>query len=54
VDAERLRKELLAETFTLSTAFLHDPENFRVRPVTDLISNERTGKTAGLVVREEE
>jgi phenylacetate-CoA ligase len=54
VDAERLRKELLAETFTLSTAFLHDPENFRVRPITDLISNERTGKTAGLVVREEE
>ncbi|MFF9623851.1 phenylacetate--CoA ligase family protein [Streptomyces griseosporeus] len=54
VDAERLRKELLAETFTLSTAFLHDPENFRVRPVSDLISNERTGKTAGLVVREEE
>ncbi|MGC0334669.1 phenylacetate-coenzyme A ligase PaaK-like adenylate-forming protein [Streptomyces sp. SAI-170] len=54
VDAERLRKELLAETFTLSTAFLHDPENFRVRPVTDLISNERTGKTAGLEVREEE
>ncbi|MGV9273806.1 phenylacetate--CoA ligase family protein [Streptomyces griseosporeus] len=54
VDAERLRKELLAETFTLSTAFLHDPENFRVRSVTDLFSNERTGKTAGLVVREEE
>ncbi|MFF2571429.1 phenylacetate--CoA ligase family protein [Streptomyces sp. NPDC058084] len=52
VDVERLRKELLAETFTLSTAFQHDPENFRVRPVADLISNERTGKTAGLVVRE--
>ncbi|MET9954352.1 AMP-binding protein [Streptomyces sp. NPDC006339] len=53
VDAERLRKELLAETFTLSTAFQHDPENFRVLPVTELISNDRTGKTAGLVMREE-
>ncbi|MFF5973970.1 phenylacetate--CoA ligase family protein [Streptomyces sp. NPDC012769] len=53
VDAERLRKELLAETFTLSTAFQHDPENFRVMPVADLISNDRTGKTAGLVMREE-
>ncbi|MFI8829197.1 phenylacetate--CoA ligase family protein [Streptomyces sp. NPDC053431] len=53
VDVERLRKELLAETFTLSTAFQHDPENFRVRPVAELISNDRTGKTAGLVVREE-
>ncbi|MEU6624239.1 AMP-binding protein [Streptomyces litmocidini] len=53
VDAERLRKELLTGTFTLSTAFQHDPENFRVRPVTDLISNDRTGKTSGLVVLEE-
>ncbi|WP_030689297.1 phenylacetate--CoA ligase family protein [Streptomyces globisporus] len=52
VDAERLRKELLTETFTLSTAFQHDPENFRVRPVADLISNDRTGKTSGLVMRE--
>ncbi|MFG3343555.1 phenylacetate--CoA ligase family protein [Streptomyces sp. NPDC048018] len=52
VDVERLRKELLAETFTLGTAFQHDPENFRVRPVADLISNGRTGKTAGLVLRE--
>ncbi|MER7949308.1 AMP-binding protein [Streptomyces sp. NPDC096079] len=53
VDAERLRKELLSETFTLSTAFQHDPQNFRVRPVADLISNDRTGKTSGLVVLEE-
>ncbi|SEE07423.1 phenylacetate--CoA ligase family protein [Streptomyces sp. TLI_105] len=53
VDAERLRKELLTETFTLSTAFQHDPENFRVRPVADLVSNDRTGKTSGLVVLEE-
>ncbi|GAA3398755.1 phenylacetate--CoA ligase family protein [Streptomyces roseoviridis] len=52
VDAERLRKEILSGTFTLSTAFQHDPENFRVRPVTELISNDRTGKTAHLVVRE--
>ncbi|MFI1653338.1 phenylacetate--CoA ligase family protein [Streptomyces sp. NPDC020472] len=53
VDVEHLRKELLTETFTLSTAFQHDPENFRVRPVTELISNDRTGKTSGLVVLEE-
>ncbi|MFE5594307.1 AMP-binding protein [Streptomyces sp. NPDC056549] len=52
VDVERLRKELLTETFTLSTAFQHDPENFRVRTVADLISNDRTGKTSGLVVLE--
>ncbi|MFJ9607317.1 AMP-binding protein [Kitasatospora sp. NPDC101176] len=52
-DAERLRKELLAATFTLSTAFQHDPESFRVRPVDALVSNGRTGKTAALVVREE-
>ncbi|MFD4534749.1 phenylacetate--CoA ligase family protein [Kitasatospora sp. NPDC058397] len=51
-DAERLRKELFAATFTLSTAFQHDPESFRVRPVEELISNGRTGKTAGLVLRE--
>lgn len=53
VDAERLRKELLSETFTLSTAFQHDPDSFRVREVDDLISNERTGKTSNLVLREE-
>ncbi|MFI5646259.1 phenylacetate--CoA ligase family protein [Kitasatospora sp. NPDC051705] len=52
-DAERLRKALLAATFTLSTAFQHDPESFRVRPVDALVSNGRTGKTAALVVREE-
>ncbi|MBV6701217.1 phenylacetate--CoA ligase family protein [Kitasatospora aureofaciens] len=52
-DTERLRKELLAATFTLSTAFQHDPGSFRVRPVDELISNGRTGKTAALVVREE-
>ncbi|MEU8511713.1 AMP-binding protein [Kitasatospora sp. NPDC048722] len=52
-DTEHLRKELLAATFTLSTAFQHDPGNVRVRAVTELISNDRTGKTAALVVREE-
>ncbi|WP_030239026.1 AMP-binding protein [Streptomyces sp. NRRL S-350] len=52
-DVERLRKELFAATFTLSTAFQHDPESFRVRPVDELVSNGRTGKTAALVVREE-
>ncbi|MEV6107799.1 AMP-binding protein [Streptomyces sp. NPDC051940] len=51
--ADRLRQELLSSTFTLSTAFLHDPESFRVRVVDALISNERTGKTANFVVREE-
>lgn len=51
-DVERLRRDLLSATFTLSTAFQHDPESFRVRPVDELISNDRTGKTAGLVVRE--
>ncbi|MEV4612414.1 AMP-binding protein [Kitasatospora sp. NPDC049258] len=53
VDTERLRKDLLSATFTLSTAFQHDPESVRVRRVDALISNERTGKTAGFVVREE-
>ncbi|MER7771688.1 AMP-binding protein [Kitasatospora sp. NPDC096140] len=52
-DVERLRKELFAATFTLSTAFQHDPGSFRVRPVAELVSNGRTGKTAALVVREE-
>ncbi|WP_030269913.1 phenylacetate--CoA ligase family protein [Streptomyces sp. NRRL B-24484] len=53
VDTERLRKEILAETFTLSTAFQHDPQSFRVRAVAALISNDRTGKTSDLVVRED-
>ncbi|MFJ4186704.1 AMP-binding protein [Kitasatospora sp. NPDC089509] len=52
-DTGRLRRELLAATFTLSTAFQHDPGNVRVRTVSELIGNERTGKTAALVVREE-
>ncbi|MER7752566.1 AMP-binding protein [Kitasatospora sp. NPDC097643] len=52
-DAERLRTELLAAVFTLSTAFQHDPQSFRVRPVEELVGNERTGKTAALVLREE-
>ncbi|MER5863034.1 AMP-binding protein [Kitasatospora sp. NPDC002040] len=52
-EVERIRADLLSSTFTLSTAFLHDPESFQVREVDALISNERTGKTASLVVREE-
>ncbi|BFV55478.1 hypothetical protein KCMC57_up05820 [Kitasatospora sp. CMC57] len=52
-DIERIRTELLSTTFTLSTAFQHDPECFRVRAVDALISNDRTGKTSNLVVREE-
>lgn len=53
VDLDRLRKDLMSATFTLSTAFLHDPESVRVRQVDALISNDRTGKTANFVVREE-
>lgn len=51
--AERLRKDLMTATFTLSTAFQHDPDSFQVRKVGALISNERTGKTSNFVVREE-
>jgi phenylacetate-CoA ligase len=51
--AERLRSELLRSTFTLSTAFLHDPQSFQVRVVDGLLSNERTGKTASFVVRDQ-
>ncbi|WP_405364690.1 AMP-binding protein [Kitasatospora sp. NBC_00039] len=51
VDTDRLRAELFSATFTLSTAFQHDPENLRVRAVDELVSNDRTGKTAGFVVR---
>ncbi|MFD8703013.1 AMP-binding protein [Kitasatospora sp. NPDC059648] len=52
-DVERLREELFGDTFTLNTAFQHDPGSFRVRPVDELVGNGRTGKTAALVVREE-
>ncbi|MFB8169652.1 phenylacetate--CoA ligase family protein [Kitasatospora purpeofusca] len=51
VDPAALRAELLAGTFTLSTAFQHDPEHVTVRVVDALVSNDRTGKTASLVVR---
>jgi phenylacetate-CoA ligase len=49
----RLRRDLMSATFTISTAFQHDPESFQVTVVDSLISNARTGKTAGFVVREE-
>ncbi|GAA1402065.1 hypothetical protein GCM10009639_45080 [Kitasatospora putterlickiae] len=52
VDAAALRAELLSGTFTLSTAFQHDPEHVTVRVTDALVSNDRTGKTASLVVRE--
>ncbi|MFF2075986.1 phenylacetate--CoA ligase family protein [Kitasatospora sp. NPDC058162] len=52
-DLERLRTELFTATITLGTAFQHDPGSFRVRPVDELVSNGRTGKTAALIVREE-
>jgi phenylacetate-coenzyme A ligase PaaK-like adenylate-forming protein len=51
--AERIRKDLLSATFTLSTAFQHDPESFRVTAVDALVSNDRTGKTSNFVVRSE-
>jgi phenylacetate-CoA ligase len=51
--AERIRRELFTGIFTLSTAFQHDPESFQVSVVDSLISNERTGKTANFVVREQ-
>jgi phenylacetate-coenzyme A ligase PaaK-like adenylate-forming protein len=51
-DVERLRKDLLSATFTLSTAFQHDPDSFQVRVTDTLVSNDRTGKTANFIVRE--
>jgi phenylacetate-CoA ligase len=51
--AERLRKELMTGTFTISTAFQHDPESFQVNVTDTLITNDRTGKTANFIVREE-
>jgi phenylacetate-CoA ligase len=51
--AERLRADLFGSTFTLSTAFVHDPESFRVRVVDTLVTNDRTGKTANFLVRED-
>ncbi|MEV0457320.1 AMP-binding protein [Catellatospora methionotrophica] len=52
--AGRLRQELLSSTFTLSTAFLHDPQSFQVRITDSLIANDRTGKTANFVQREQQ
>ncbi|MFE7562116.1 phenylacetate--CoA ligase family protein [Kitasatospora sp. NPDC057500] len=52
VDAAALRAELLSATFTLSTAFQHDPEHVTVRVTDALVSNDRTGKTASFVVRD--
>jgi phenylacetate-coenzyme A ligase PaaK-like adenylate-forming protein len=51
--AATLRAQIFSATFTLSTAFLHDPECFQVKVVDALICNERTGKTASFVVQEE-
>ncbi|MEZ5096791.1 MAG: AMP-binding protein [Nocardioides sp.] len=50
---ERLRAEIFGSTFTLSTAFVHDPESFTVRVVDGLLANERTGKTASFLVRDD-
>jgi phenylacetate-coenzyme A ligase PaaK-like adenylate-forming protein len=51
--AQRLRKELISATFTISTAFQHDPDSFQVKVVDSLVANERTGKTSNFVVREQ-
>jgi phenylacetate-CoA ligase len=51
--ASRLRQDLISSTFTLSTAFQHDPQSFQVRVVDSLIANERTGKTSNFVMREQ-
>jgi phenylacetate-CoA ligase len=51
--AEQVRADLFGSTFTLSTAFVHDPGSFRVRVVDTLLTNPRTGKTASFQVREE-
>jgi phenylacetate-coenzyme A ligase PaaK-like adenylate-forming protein len=51
---QRVRNDLFGSTFTLSTAFVHDPESFQVCVVDGLVANERTGKTANFLVREEE
>jgi phenylacetate-CoA ligase len=51
--ADRIHRELFSTTFTLSTAFQHDPASFRVTLADELVSNERTGKTASFVVREQ-
>lgn len=51
--ASRLRQELLSSTFTLSTAFLHDPQSFQVKVVDSLVANDRTGKTSNFVMREQ-
>lgn len=50
--AEHVRADLFGSTFTLSTAFVHDPESFSVRVVDALVANPRTGKTSTLVMRE--
>jgi phenylacetate-coenzyme A ligase PaaK-like adenylate-forming protein len=50
--AGRVRADLFGSTFTLSTAFVHDPDSFRVLLVTSLETNPRTGKTASFVVKE--
>ncbi len=47
-------RSLFGSTFTLSTAFVHDPDSFQVRVADALVTNERTGKTANFLVREQE
>ncbi|WP_412543467.1 AMP-binding protein [Longispora sp. K20-0274] len=51
--AERVREHLLHAAYGPATSFHRDPESLGVRLVEDLISNDRTGKTSGLVQRRE-
>jgi phenylacetate-coenzyme A ligase PaaK-like adenylate-forming protein len=53
--ADRVRGHILTSAFGgPSTAFQRDPEALGVRLVADLIANERTGKAASLIQRQEQ
>lgn len=49
----QLRSHIRGSAFGLSTVFNNDPDAFQVRIVDALISNERTGKTSNLAVRQQ-
>jgi len=50
--ADRVREHILASAFGPSIVFQRNPDSLRVSVVDALVSNERTGKTANLVVRQ--
>ncbi len=51
--ADRVRDFIVASAFGPSIVFQRNPDSLLVSTVDDLISNERTGKTSNLVVRQE-